>query len=324
MEYRKVGKWGLMLSELSIGSWLTFGRKLGLKEVRQLIRRAFDEGITFFDTAEAYNGGVAEYLMGQALKDFNRMDYVVSTKIFWWGPRERNQMGLSRKHLIEGLTASLKRLQMDYVDIVYCHRPDPETPMEEVISGIKYILDSGMALYWGTSEWSAREIQQATRMAREAGIMPPIVEQPQYNLLVRKRVEVEYAPLYQEPGIGLTTFSPLASGILTGKYLEGIPEGSRLEEFPTLRQWLEENGLLGEEVMKRVRKFKSLANELGVSMSQLAIAWILKNEKVTSVILGVSSIEQFEENLKAIQIKDMLTEDILRKIEDIFPIEDRN
>ncbi len=311
-----------MLSELSLGSWLTFGRKLGLREVRELLHRAFDNGITFFDTAEAYNGGVAEYLMGQALKDFNRMDYVVSTKIFWWGPRERNQMGLSKKHLIEGMTASLRRLQMDYVDIVYCHRPDPETPMEEVISGIKYILDRGMALYWGTSEWSAEEIQEATRMAREAGIMPPIVEQPQYNLLVRKRVEVEYRPLYEDPGIGLTTFSPLASGILTGKYLEGIPEGSRLEEFPTLRQWLEESGLLGKDVMEKVRRFKNLADEMGVSMSQLAIAWILKNERVTSVILGVSSLEQFEENMGALKVKELLTDDVMKRIDEIFPVED--
>ncbi len=311
-----------MLSELSVGSWLTFGRKLGLREVRELLHRAFDNGITFFDTAEAYNGGVAEYLMGQALKDFNRMDYVVSTKIFWWGPRERNQMGLSKKHLIEGMTASLRRLQMDYVDIVYCHRPDPETPMEEVISGIKYILDRGMALYWGTSEWSAEEIQEATRMAREAGIMPPIVEQPQYNLLVRKRVEVEYRPLYEDPGIGLTTFSPLASGILTGKYLEGIPEGSRLEEFPTLRQWLEESGLLGKDVMEKVRRFKNLADEMGVSMSQLAIAWILKNERVTSVILGVSSLEQFEENMGALKVKELLTDDVMKRIDEIFPVED--
>ncbi len=321
MEYRKTGKWGLMLSELSVGSWLTFGRKLGLREVRELIHRAFDRGITFFDTAEAYNGGVAEYLMGQALKDLNRMDYVVSTKIFWWGPRERNQMGLSRKHLIEGLTASLRRLQMDYVDIVYCHRPDPETPMEEVISGIKYILDKGMALYWGTSEWSAQEIKEAATLARQAGIMPPIVEQPQYNLLVRRRVEVEYAPLYEDPGIGLTTFSPLASGILAGKYIEGIPRGSRLEEFPTLKQWLEESGLLGEEAMERVRKFRELAEEMGVTMVQLAIAWILKNEKVTSVILGVSSLEQFEENLGALEVKQHLTDDVMKKLDEIFPVD---
>ena len=318
MDYRKVGKWGLMVSELSVGSWLTFGKQMGLKEVREVIHTAFDSGITFFDTAEAYNGGVAEYLMGQALRDFNRMDYVVSTKIFWWGPRERNQMGLSRKHLIEGLTASLKRLQMDYVDIVYCHRPDPETPMEEIVSGIKYILDRGMALYWGTSEWDARLIQEATRMAREAGIMPPIVEQPQYNLLVRDRVEREYLPLYEEPGIGLTTFSPLASGILTGKYLEGIPEGSRLDMFPSLREFLEEEGLLADDVMEKVRKFGKIAEEMGVSMSQLAIAWILKNPRVSSVILGVSSPEQLKENLRASEVKDMLTQEVMEKIEEIF------
>ncbi len=320
MEYRKVGRWGLVLSELSLGSWLTFGRKLGLSEVKELVHRAFDEGITFYDTAEAYNGGVAEYLLGQALKDFNRMDYVVSTKIFWWGSRERNQMGLSKKHLVEGLHASLKRLQMDYVDIVYCHRPDPETPMEEVISGIKYILDRGMALYWGTSEWSAEQIQEATTLSRQAGIMPPIVEQPQYNLLVRRRVEVEYEPLYKDPGIGLTTFSPLASGILTGKYLQGIPKGSRLDEYPTLKQSLEERGLLGKEVMEKLIQFRSLADEMGVGMSQLAIAWILKNQRVSSVILGVSSISQFEENLKAVEVKNMLTQEILERIERIFPL----
>ncbi len=318
MDYRKVGKWGLMVSELSVGSWLTFGKQMGLKEVREVIHVAFDSGITFFDTAEAYNGGVAEYLMGQALRDFNRMDYVVSTKIFWWGPRERNQMGLSRKHLIEGLTASLKRLQMDYVDIVYCHRPDPETPMEEIVSGIKHILDRGMAIYWGTSEWDAELIQEATRMAREAGIMPPIVEQPQYNLLVRDRVEREYLPLYEEPGIGLTTFSPLASGILTGKYLEGIPEGSRLDMFPSLREFLEEEGLLADDVMEKVRKFGKIAEEMGVSMSQLAIAWILKNPRVSSVILGVSSPEQLKENLRASEVKDMLTQEVMEKIEEIF------
>ncbi len=318
MDYRKVGKWGLIVSELSVGSWLTFGKQMGLKEVREVIHTAFDSGITFFDTAEAYNGGVAEYLMGQALRDFNRMDYVVSTKIFWWGPRERNQMGLSRKHLIEGLTASLKRLQMDYVDIVYCHRPDPETPMEEIVSGIKHILDRGMAIYWGTSEWDAELIQEATRMAREAGIMPPIVEQPQYNLLVRDRVEREYLPLYEEPGIGLTTFSPLASGILTGKYLEGIPEGSRLDMFPSLREFLEEEGLLADDVMEKVRKFGKIAEEMGVSMSQLAIAWILKNPRVSSVILGVSSPEQLKENLRASEVKDMLTQEVMEKIEEIF------
>ena len=318
VEYRKVGKWGLVLSELSLGSWLTFGNQLNLSEVRELMHRAFDAGITFFDTAEAYNGGVAEYLMGQVLKDFNRMDIVVSTKIFWWGKRERNQHGLSKKHLIEGLRESLKRLQLEYVDIVYCHRPDPETPMEEIISGIEYILRQGMALYWGTSEWPADMISEAAKLARQIGIMPPIVEQPQYNMLVRERVEKEYAPLYEDPGIGLTTFSPLASGILTGKYNDGIPKGSRLDRFPQLRKHLEESGILSEKTFEKLKKLQKIADDLEAKMSQLAIAWVLKNEHVTSVILGVSSIEQFEENLKALEVKEKLTEDVMKEIESIL------
>jgi len=320
MEYRKVGKWGLRLSELSLGSWVTFGRQLDLSGVKAIMYRAFDAGITFFDTAEAYNYGVAEYLMGQVLKEFNRMDYVVSTKIFWWGigSRERNQIGLSKKHIIEGLTASLKRLQLDYVDIVYCHRPDPETPLEEVISGIEYVLRQGMALYWGTSEWSAELISEASKLAREIGILPPIVEQPQYNMLVRERVEKEYAPLYEDPGIGLTTFSPLASGVLTGKYNEGIPKGSRLDLMPELRKHLEESGILSEKTFEKLRKLQKIADSLGAKLSQLAIAWVLKNEHVTSVILGVSKLEQLEENLKALEIKERLTEDIMREIDEVL------
>ncbi len=318
MEYRKVGRWGLRISALSLGSWVTFGRQMDLADVRKVMHRAFDAGITFFDTAEAYNYGVAEYLMGQVLKDFNRMDYVVSTKIFWWGigSRERNQIGLSKKHVVEGLSASLKRLDLKYVDIVYCHRPDPETPLEEVISGIEYVLRQGMALYWGTSEWSADLIEEAAKLARQIGIMPPIVEQPQYNLLVRERVEKEYKKLYEDPGIGLTTFSPLASGILTGKYNEGIPKGSRLDLLPDLRKHLEESGILSEKTFKKLQKLQKIADELGVSMSQLAIAWVLKNENVSSVILGVSRLEQLEENLKAVEVKDMLDDEVMEKIEE--------
>ncbi len=318
MEYRKVGKWGLRMSELSLGSWLTFGNQMDLSDVRGVMHKAFDNGITFFDTAEGYNSGVAEYIMGQVLKDFNRIDYVVSTKIFWWGDRDRNQRGLSKKHLIEGLYNSLKRLQLDYVDIVYCHRPDPETPIEEVVSAMEYILRNGMALYWGTSEWPADLISKAAEMSREVGILPPIVEQPQYNMLVRDRVEKEYQQLYEDPGIGLTTFSPLASGILTGKYNHGIPKGSRLDRFPELRKHLEETGILSEKIFEKLEGIQSLANELGASMSQLAIAWILKNKHVSSVILGVSSIEQLEENLKAADVKKRLSDDIMRKIDEIL------
>ncbi|MCD6450357.1 MAG: aldo/keto reductase [Thermotogaceae bacterium] len=318
MDYRKVGKWGLMLSELSLGSWLTFGNQLNLVDVKEIVHIAFDNGITFFDTAEAYNGGVAEYLFGQVLKDFNRMDYVVSTKIFWWGPRERNQHGLSKKHLIEGLYNSLKRLQLDYVDIVYCHRPDPETPLEEVVSAMDYILRQGMALYWGTSEWPVDKIRKAAELSRQIGILPPIVEQPQYNMFVRERVENEYLPAYEDPGIGLTTFSPLASGLLSGKYLNGIPEGSRLDRFPQVKKFVEEGGLLSKKTFEKIRKLRKVAEKVEATLPQLAIAWVLKNEFVTSVILGVSRKEQLVENLKAVEVKDRLTGDIMKEIESIL------
>ena len=318
MEYRKVGKWGLMLSEMGLGSWLTFSNQMSLAELRKVVHMAYDAGVTFFDTAEVYNGGVAEYLLGQVLKDFNRMDYVVSTKIFWWGERTRNQRGLSKKHLVEGMRASLKRLQLDYVDIMYCHRPDPETPMEEIISGIEFILDKGMALYWGTSEWSAEEIAEAAQLARERGIMPPIVEQPEYNMLARERVEKEFLPLYKDPGIGLTTFSPLASGVLTGKYIDGIPPGSRLERFPWLKKHLEEKGYLSTETQRKIKSLKEIADSLEITLPQLAIAWVLKNERVTSVILGVSSAEQLKENLNALEAKEKLTDGIMKEIDAIL------
>ncbi len=318
MEYRKVGKWGLMLSELGLGSWLTVGNQMRLGDLRKIVHRAYDAGITFYDTAEAYNRGVAEHMLGQVIKDFNRMDYVISTKIFWWGERERNQQGLSKKHIVEGLQESLKRLQLDYVDIVYCHRPDPNTPMEEVVDGIEYVLDKGMALYWGTSEWSAEKITEAAKHARERGIMPPIVEQPQYNMAVRDKVEKEFLPLYDDPGIGLTTFSPLGSGILTGKYNNGIPQGSRLDRYPWLREMIEREGYLSPESVDKLRKLKEISDSLEITMAQMAIAWILKNKHVTSVILGVSNIEQLDENLKAAEMKDKITSEIMRDIDAIL------
>ncbi|NPA75406.1 MAG: aldo/keto reductase [Euryarchaeota archaeon] len=318
MEYRNVGKWGLMLSEVGLGSWLTFGNQIRLSDLRKIIHRAYDAGITFFDTAEVYTGGVAESMLGEVLKDFNRMDYVASTKIFWWGARERNQQGLTKKHLVEGMRASLKRLQLDYVDIMYCHRPDMDTPLEETLSGIEYILDSGMALYWGTSEWPADRIEEAAELAREMGMMPPIVEQPHYNMLVREKVEKDFLPLYEDPGIGLTTFSPLASGVLTGKYNNGIPPGSRLERFPWLRDMLEKEGAFKPETIKKLEALKELAESLDATMAQLAIAWILKNEHVTSVILGVSKLEQLEENLGALELKNKLTPQIMSDIEKIL------
>lgn len=317
MEYRKVGKWGLKISELSLGSWITFGNQLDLESAKALVKKAFDNGINFFDTAEAYAGGVAEAMLGEIFKSFRRSDLVISTKIFWGG-NGPNDRGLSRKHLLEGTWASLKRLQLDYVDILYCHRPDPEVPMEEIVWTMDQILRNGLALYWGTSEWSAEQIELAQETARKLNCIPPVVEQPQYNLLVRNRVEKEYAPLYEKYGMGLTTFSPLASGLLSGKYLEDIPPDSRLARYEFLKKRFEETGLLSEKTFSKLLKLRDLAKELGCTLAQLAIAWILKNRNVSSVILGVSKLEQFDENIKAIEIKEKLTEDVMNQIEFIL------
>ncbi|HBT40123.1 MAG: Aldo/keto reductase [Thermotoga sp. 50_1627] len=317
MEYRKVGKWGLKISELSLGSWITFGNQLDLESAKMLVKKAFDAGINFFDTAEAYAGGIAEAMLGEILKNFRRSDVVVSTKIFWGG-NGPNDRGLSRKHLLEGTWASLKRLQLDYVDILYCHRPDPEVPMEEIVWTMDQILRSGLALYWGTSEWSAQQIEEAYETAKKLNCIPPIVEQPQYNLLVRERVEKEYAFLYEKYGMGLTTFSPLASGLLSGKYLEGIPSDSRLARYEFLRKRFEETGLLSEKTFSKLLKLRDLAKELDCTLAQLSIAWILKNKNVSSVILGVSKLEQFEENVRAVEVKEKLSEDVMQKIEAIL------
>ncbi|MCD6104157.1 MAG: aldo/keto reductase, partial [Thermosipho sp. (in: Bacteria)] len=308
MNYRKVGKWGLKISELSLGSWLTFGNQLDIAGAKEIVREAFKNGINFFDTAEAYANGMAESMLGEVLKEFRRSDIVVSTKIFWGG-NGPNDRGLSRKHLLEGTWASLKRLQLDYVDIVYCHRPDPETPIEETVLAMDYLVRNGLALYWGTSEWSAEQLENAHKACKELNCIPPIVEQPQYNMLVKERVEKEYLPIYEKYGMGLTTFSPLASGILTGKYNNGIPEDSRLAKFPGLRKHLEESGILSEKTFEKLQKLQKIADELGAKLSQLALAWCLLNPHVSSVILGVSKMEQLHENLNALEIKEKITED---------------
>lgn len=317
MEYRKVGKWGLKVSELSLGTWLTFGNQLDLNATKQVVRYAVENGINFIDTAEAYANGIAESMLGMILKEYRREDLVISTKIFWGGDGP-NQRGLSRKHLLEGTWNSLKRLQLDYVDILYCHRPDPEVPMEEIVWTMDQILRSGLAFYWGTSEWSAEEIEHAWRVAKELNCIPPIVEQPQYNLIFKTRVEKEYAPLYEKYGIGTTIWSPLASGVLSGKYLDGIPQGSRLDRWPWLRKTLEERGIFEQQTTEKLRRLREIAENLGVTMSQLSIAWCLKNSNVSSVILGVSSVEQLKENIKAIEVKEKITEEIYNELSSLF------
>jgi voltage-dependent potassium channel beta subunit len=317
MEYRKVGKSGLLVSELSLGSWLTFGAQLDIDNAREAMREAYRAGINFFDTAEAYASGMAESMMGEILKEFKREEVVVSTKIFWGGNKP-NQKGLSRKHLLEGTWNSLKRLQLNYVDILFAHRPDPEVPVEEVVLGMDYIVRNGLAFYWGTSEWSSKELEEAHKVADRLNAIHPVVEQPQYNMFVRERVESEYRPIYEKYGLGLTVWSPLASGLLTGKYNKGIPEDSRLAKFPGLKKHLEENKLFSSENLKKVERLAAVAKKLDTELAQLALAWILKNENVSSIILGVSKVQQLRDNLKALDVKDKLTEEITKEINSII------
>lgn len=307
MHYRRLGTAGIKLSELSLGSWITFGGELDVSSARALMQSAVDAGVNFFDNAEAYASGESERIMGEVLQDFNREDLVISTKIFWGG-QGPNDKGLSRKHLIEGTNKALKRLRLDYVDLLFCHRPDPETPIEETVRALDHIVRQGKALYWGTSEWSAEQITEAHRIARELGCYPPTMEQPQYNLFHSQRVEREYAPLYERFGMGTTIWSPLASGILSGKYNQGIPRGTRLDRVTWLR------GALSPERIAGAKAVVSLAQELGCTPSQLAIAWCLKNPHVSTVILGASRLDQLEENLGAAAVVPKLTPDVMARL----------
>jgi voltage-dependent potassium channel beta subunit len=317
MQYNNLGKAGIKVSEISFGSWLTFGNQLDTEGVKSCLRTAYENGVNFFDNAEAYANGLSESLMGMAIKEYRREDLVISTKIFWGG-KGPNDRGVSRKHLLEGTWNSLKRLQVDYVDLIFCHRPDPTTPIEETVFAMDYIIRNGLALYWGTSEWSAEQLEKAYQIADKRNLIPPTMEQPQYNMFVRNKVEKEFKPLYEKYGLGLTTWSPLASGVLTGKYNEGIPQDSRLAKFENLREEFEKGGLLSQENIEKVRKLTKIANDLGATMAQLALAWILKNPNVSTVITGASRPEQVKENVKASQIKEKLTDSVMEEIEKIL------
>jgi voltage-dependent potassium channel beta subunit len=310
MQYNRLGKAGIRLSEISFGSWITFGKQFGLKEAKELMHTAFDHGINFFDNAETYAQGEAETLMGQVLKEFKREDLVVSTKIFWGG-NGPNDTGLSRKHLIEGSKNSLKRLQLDYVDLLYCHRPDPNTQIEETVRAMDSLVEKNFALYWGTSEWSAEQLNSAYQIAEHLGCIPPTMEQPRYNLFARERFEQEYQPLFKKYGIGTTIWSPLASGILSGKYANGIPKDSRLAQ----EAWLVPEDF--KQQVAKVNELAKLAQELGGTTSQLAIAWCLKNPNVSSVITGATKVSQLMENLGSIDMKDKLTPDVMKAINKI-------
>ena len=319
MEYRFLGKSGLKVSALSFGAWVTFDDQLDVDAALACMSAAFDAGVNFFDNAEVYAGGKAELIMGEAFKKagWKRSDLVVSTKIFWGG-QGPNDRGLSRKHIVEGTDAALERLQMDYVDLIFCHRPDVDTPIEETVWAMNHVLNQGKALYWGTSEWSAQQIRQAYDFARREHLIPPTMEQPQYNMFHRHRVEAEYAALYDEIGLGTTIWSPLASGILTGKYNDGIPDGSRLSlpNYQWLRPELESDS--GRQKVAKVKQLTPIAGDLGCTMAQLAIAWCLTNDDVSTVITGASRAEQVTENMKALQVAEQLTPEVQERIEEIL------
>lgn len=310
MKYKNLGRSGLKVSELSFGSWITFGSGLDSDGVKRCMRKAFELGVNFFDNAEVYAKGESETLMGEAVRSFRREDLVISTKIFWGG-NGPNDTGLSWKHLVEGTRNSLRRMKLSYVDVLFCHRPDPTTPIEETVRAMDHIIRSGYAFYWGTSEWSAAQLQAAFEIAERLNCIPPTAEQPQYHLYHRDRVEREYEPLYRKYGLGLTTWSPLASGILSGKYNDGIPRGSRLDR----NEWLQKE--LTPSRVAQVKKLAEVARELDCTLAQLAIAWCLKNPNVSTVITGASNEQQIEENLRAAEIKERLTDTVLKSIDKI-------
>jgi len=320
MEYRRLGRAGIKVSQLSFGSWVTFGKQLNMKEATRSLSVARDFGVNFFDNAEVYAHGQSEEIMGTALKELNwpRLSYLVSTKFFWGITEDPNGKNtLNRKYLLNAITGSLKRLQLDYVDLVYCHRPDPQTPIEETVWAMHDMIQRGYALYWGTSEWSAEEIRAAYEIAERHHLHKPVVEQPQYNLFHRYKVESEFYRLYEDYGLGLTIWSPLASGILTGKYLDQIPEGSRLT-MDSLA-WLAEEALQ-EKKKAQVRKLVEIAKDLTVTPAALAIAWCSKNPHVSSVITGASKVEQIGENMKALEVLPKLSKDILKTLNETFPL----
>ena len=315
MQYRRLGSAGVKVSELSLGSWVTYGAQVDIGAAAAMMAAAYDRGVNFFDNAETYAAGKSEEIMGAALKKlgWRRESYLVSTKLYWGlneGPNEKNT--LNRKYLMQGIDGSLKRLGLDFVDLLFCHRPDPDTPMEEVVWTMSDIVGAGKALYWGTSEWSAEEIRQAWEIADRRNLRKPQMEQPQYSLLARDKVENDYKRLYADIGLGLTTWSPLASGVLSGKYAKGIPADSRLA-LPGY-EWLRKR--YSEDVMKSAAALEPIAKDLGGTPSQLAIAWCVSNPNVSTVITGASRVSQLEENLGALDLVPKLTPEVLTRIDE--------
>jgi voltage-dependent potassium channel beta subunit len=317
MEYRRLGRSGLKVSLLSFGSWVTFKNQVDVDAAVEAMQAARDAGVNFFDNAEAYAGGESERIMGEALQKlgWDRGSYVVSSKFFWGlkGGSVNTRNTLNRKYLLEAIDPSLQRLQLDHLDLIYCHRPDPETPIEETVRAMDHIIEQGKALYWGTSEWSADEIRAAWDVADRHGWHKPVVEQPEYNLFNRRKVERDYARLYEDIGLGTTTWSPLASGLLTGKYLDGVPEGSRATVLDFLK-----DRLTDEQANAKVRELKDVADDLDCTLAQLSIAWCAANPDVSSVITGASRTEQVHENMRALEVLPKLTDEVMSRIDEIF------
>lgn len=320
MEYRRLGKSGLKVSALSFGSWVTFGYQVGTNIAEDCLKTAYDAGVNFFDNAEAYAKGQSEIIMGEALKNlgWRRDSYIVSSKVCFGSVDDPlpTQRGLSRKHVVEACDQALERLQLDYLDLYFCHRPDPETPIEETVRAMHDLIQQGKVLYWGTSEWSADDILEAHKVAREWCLTPPTMEQPQYNMFVRDKVEKEFQPVYDGPGLGTTIWSPLYSGLLTGKYNDGIPEGSRLTVDNY--RWLTDRVTGDASKIDMVKELSKLASDIGISITHLAIAWCLKSPNVSTVILGASKVEQLRDNLGALDAVDRLTPDVMDRIEKIL------
>lgn len=321
MEYRRLGRSGLQVSALSLGSWLTFGKQIDDGVAERLMHTAYEAGINFFDNAEIYARGQSERVMGSILarSGWDRSSYLVSSKAFFGteGAKSKpNQRGLSRKHLVEACEAALKRLQVDYLDLYFCHRPDKQTPIEETVWTMHQLVLQGKILYWGTSEWDASEIMEAIRVADQHHLIGPVMEQPQYNLLTRGKLEREYLHLFRAHGLGTTIWSPLASGVLSGKYLHDREADTRLKMKGM--EWLREQ-VLREDVMKQVQALHGIAEELGTSLALISIAWCLKNPHVSTVILGASRVEQLQENLRALDIVERLSPEVMERIDRVFP-----
>ncbi|EAR09181.1 potassium channel beta subunit family protein [Reinekea blandensis] len=318
MEYRRLGKAGLKVSALSLGSWVTFGKQVDMRDAKTLLKTAYDAGVNFFDNAEGYEAGESEKIMGEAIAALGlpRDTFAVSSKVFWGGDKQM-QLGVNAKHVRDACDAALTRLKVDYLDLFFCHRPDIDTPIEETVRAMHNLIQQGKVMYWGTSEWSAQQITEAHMVARAYGLTPPTMEQPQYNLLHRDKVESEFAPLYENFGLGTTIWSPLASGMLTGKYNDGIPDDSRLN-LPGY-EWLKDLWTSddGKAKLEKIRQLTALADEIGISVAHLSLAWCLKNPNVSTVILGASRLSQLEDNLASLDAVEKLTPDVMEKIEAI-------